>query len=405
MSNASTTAHQPRSRAASLGLWGLSAGVTGFYLIALARSVADAHSAAPLAPLPVERPPLSEAGVAPLVSVIVPARDEERNIRRCVESLLAQDYPNGEVIVVDDGSTDATPDLLEQLRQTPAGRRRLRVVRVETLPSGWAGKPHALHTGAQVASGDWLLFTDADTYHTPSALRSAVARAERDGADLFTIGTTQELPDFWNRVMMPIAFMGISFMYPPVLVNNAHSRVAIANGQFLLIRRAIYQALGGYDTDELRATVVDDLALARVVKRSGGRLLFVDGRGLVTTRMYQSLAEHWNGWGKNAVLGARGGAAAFALLAPGLPLITVAPVALLAGGVLQRNWQVTLAGAAPVAATLAYRAYLDRMLAIPLRYGLTHPLGGIVFTGILARAFWRKLRGTTVPWRGRSYAV
>jgi hypothetical protein len=232
-----------------------------------------------------------------------------------------------------------------------------------------------------------------------------VARAEREGADLFTIGTTQELPDFWNRVLMPIAFMGISFMYPPVLVNNARSRVAIANGQFLLIRRATYERLGGYDTDELRATVVDDLALARVVKRSGGRLLFVDGRGLVTTRMYRSLAEHWNGWGKNAVAGSRGGALSFALLAPGLPLITVAPFALLAGGLLRSDWRITLAGAAPVAATLSYRAYLDRMLAIPLRYGWTHPLGGVVFTCILVRSFWRKLRGETVPWRGRSYAV
>jgi chlorobactene glucosyltransferase len=408
LASRASIARQQRPRLTSLGLWSLSAGITGFYLVALARSIADAHSAAPLEPLPVENlapAASSRPTVAALVSVIVPARDEERNIRRCVESLLAQDYPNFEVIVVDDGSTDTTPALLEQMRQTPAGRERLRVVRVDELPSGWAGKPHALHTGAQVAAGDWLLFTDADTYHSPSALRSAVSRAECEGADLFTIGTTQELPDFWNRVMMPIAVMGISFMYPAVLVNNAHSRVAIANGQFLLIRRAVYQRLGGYDTDELRATVVDDLALARVVKRSGARLLFVDGRGLVTTRMYQSLGEHWNGWGKNAVLGARGGALSFALLAPGLPLITVAPVALLARGLLRRDWRMALAGGAPVAATLAYRAYLDRMLGIPLRYGLTHPLGGVVFTGILARALWRKLHGTTVPWRGRSYAA
>ncbi len=394
------------NRLATVGLWSLSVGVTGFYLMALARSLADARSAAPLTPLPVRRAALAPgAELPPRVSVIVPARDEERNIRRCVESLLAQDYANFEVIVVDDGSTDATPALLEQLRQTPAGRQRLRVARVARLPQGWAGKPHALHVGTQVASGEWLLFTDADTYHTPSALRSAVTRAINEGADLFTIGTTQELPDFWNRVLMPIAFMGISFMYPPVLVNNARSRVAIANGQFLLIRQATYERLGGYDTAELRATVVDDLALARVVKRSGGRLLFVDGRGLVTTRMYQSLAEHWNGWGKNAVIGSRGGVLTFALMAPGLLLITVAPFALLARGLLRRDRRMTLAAAAPVAVTLGYRAYLDHMLAIPLRYGWTHPLGGVVFAGIMARSLWRKLRGETVPWRGRSYAV
>ncbi|HZC04155.1 MAG TPA: glycosyltransferase [Ktedonobacterales bacterium] len=398
-------ARPQRPRLASLGLWGLSAGITGFYLVALARSVADAHSAAPLRRLPDGDTSFSDATQSPRVSVIVPARDEERNIVRCVESLLAQDYPNVEIIVVDDGSTDATPELLARLGQTPAGQKRLRVVRVDELPSGWAGKPHALHTGAQAATGAWLLFTDADTWHAQGALRSAMARAERDGADLFTIGTAQELPDFWNRVMMPIAYMGISFMYPPALVNNAHSQVAIANGQFLLIRRSTYERLGGYDTPELRGTVVDDLALARVVKRSGGRLVFTDGRGLVKTRMYQSLAEHWNGWGKNAVAGSRGGVAAFALLASGLPLITVGQFALLAAGVLRRDQRMTLAGAIPVVATLAYRAYLDRMLAIPLRYGWTHPLGGVVFTGILSRAFWRKLRGRTVPWRGRSYVA
>lgn len=391
-----------RQRLARWGLWTVSAGVTGFYLASLVRTVVDAYSAAPLAPAPKDAQPEADL---PRVSVIVPARDEERNIVRCVESLLAQDYPNFEIIVVDDGSTDATPALLARLRQTPAGRARLRVTRVEELPAGWAGKPHALHTGALLASGAWLLFTDADTKHAPDALRASVSRAVREGADLFTIGSRQEAPDFWNRVLMPIAYMGISFMYPPVLVNNPHSRVAIANGQYLLIRRAVYERLGGYDTPELRGTIVDDLKLAETLKRSGGRLLFVDGRDFVTTHMYHSLAEHWNGWGKNGAVGSRGGALGAALMAPGLPLITVGPFALLLSGVLRRDWRAALAGAIPVAALLGYRAYLDHLLRIPLRYGWTHPLGGLVFTGILTRSVWRQARGKTVPWRGRSYAV
>jgi chlorobactene glucosyltransferase len=305
--------------------------------------------------------------------------------------------------VVDDGSTDATPAILEELQRGAPGR--LRVVRMDALPSGWAGKPHALHVGAKQARGAWLLFTDADTVHAPAALRAAVTRAEREGADLFSIGAAQDLPGFWNRVLMPIAYMCISFMYPPVLVNSRRIPVAIANGQYLLIRHACYERIGGYDTDELRGTVVDDLALARTVKRRGGRLLLVDGRALVTTTMYRSLAGHWNGWSKNAVAGAPGGALSFALLAPGLPLITIAPFALLAVGLLRRDARLTLAGAAPVAATLGYRAYQDHMLGIPLTYGWTHPLGGAVFTAILARAFWYRLRGATVPWRGRSYAA
>ena len=398
----------PKGRGAKVALWGASAVASAFYLGLLAQSVADRRSAAPLRPLPPRRPHAAEEtspAAAPRVSMIVPARDEERNIEACVTSLLAQDYDNFEVIVVDDGSTDATPTILARLARTPEGQRRLRVARVEELPPGWAGKPHALHTGTRIASGAWLLFTDADTRHMPTALRSAVTRALSDGADLFSIGTDQELPDFWNRTLMPIAYMGISAQYPPALVNNPRSSIAIANGQFLLIRRAVYDGVGGYDTDELRATVVDDLALARVVKRSGGKLRFVDGRGLVSVRMYRSLQEHINGWGKNATIGSRGGAWLFPLIMIGLPVVTVWPFVALALGLLRRKPALAASGAAPVASALAYRAYLDHMLGIPLRYGWTHPLGGAVFTFILARSFWRKLRGGTVPWRGRSYAA
>ncbi len=397
-----------KRRVARVALWGVSAVASAFYLGMLAESVADWNSAPPLRPLPPRRPHTAECASlsgAPRVSVIVPARDEERNIEACVRSLLAQDYDNFEVIVVDDGSTDATPAILARLARTPAGQRRLRVARVEELPPGWAGKPHALHTGTRIASGEWLLFTDADTRHMPTALRSAVTRALSDGADLFTIGTTQELPDFWNRTLMPIAYMGISAQYPPAWVNNPRSPIAIANGQFLFIRRAMYDSVGGYDTDELRATVVDDLALARVVKRSGGKLRFVDGRGLVSVRMYHSLREHINGWGKNATIGSRGGAWLFPFFIVGLPSVTIWPFVALALGLLRGKPALAVSGAAPAAAALAYRAYLDRQLGTPLRYGLTHPLGGAIFTFIIARSFWRKLRGATVPWRGRSYAA
>jgi hypothetical protein len=126
---------------------------------------------------------------------------------------------------------------------------------------------------------------------------------------------------------------------------------------------------------------------------------------MVATRMYHTLSEHWNGWGKNAAAGSRGGVFAFVAQAIGLPLITIAPCIGLGAGLARRNTRLSLAGAAPVAAMLGYRAYLDASLRIPFRYGLTHPLGGAVFTAILVRSFWRKLRGVSVPWRGRSYAV
>lgn len=385
-------------------LWGYSLCATAFHLAALASALADTHSVAPLAPPPAVCPPRAASPAAwPRVSVIVPARDEQRHIRRCVESLLAQDYPDYEVIVVDDASTDATPALLRWLRQSPSGRERLRVVRVEAPPEGWAGKPYAMHIGAGLASGAWLLFTDADTCHAPSALRSAVARAEAERADLFTINTAQEHASFWNRALAPMVRMCTAVSYPLIRVNDPRSRLALANGQFMLARRAFYDWLGGYAAEELRGAIVDDVALARAVKLSGGRLLMVDGQKLVSTAMYRSLAEHWGGWSKNAVAASPWGALYFALLAPCFPLMTVGPFALLVAGLLRRDRRMSLAGALPVAAALGYRAYADRGLAIPLRYGWTHPIGGVVFSLILARSFWYRLRGVTVPWRGRSY--
>lgn len=432
------------------GLWGYTIGVVGLYLTLLMRFWRDMRRRAPLlaqtalppraAPdtlltfatrepatepaasiatpnatsvvmavgAPSTTPALltSPSGAAPRVSVIVPARNEQRDIWGCVASLLAQDYANLEVIVVDDASTDATPRLLDELCAIPAAQGgRLRALHVATLPDGWTGKPHALHIGATAASGEWLLFTDADTRHTPTALRVAVARAERDSVDLFSIITGQALPDFWNRAITPIAAMGISAMYPLGKVNDPRSRIALANGQFLLIRRAMYDAVGGYASPTLRATLLDDRDLAQTVKRAGGRLELLDGHTLVHTRMYRSLREAWAGWGKNAALGSRGGVVFFPLLILGLLLIGVGPFALAFVGLAWRRPALALAGGATVAAALAYRAPTDRSLGIPARYAWTHPLGAAIFTGILARSYWRRLSGKSVPWRGRSYSI
>src|SRR5262249_3798392 len=136
----------------------------------------------------------------PFISIIVPARNEERSILHCVESLLAQDYDNYEVIVVDDGSNDGTGFILDEMQRTHAQRERLSVLHLhEELPQGWAGKPHALHRGIEQAHGEWLLFTDADTWHMSNALRSAITQALTEQCDMLTLGITQELPSFWER--------------------------------------------------------------------------------------------------------------------------------------------------------------------------------------------------------------
>ena len=385
-------------------LWLYAGGVVGFYALAARRSrpVGEPLRTEGSHTEPDGRTPQEEINL-PLVSVIVPARNEERNITGCVESLLAQTYPHFEVIVVDDGSTDGTPRLLHTLERENISGHALRVIRVDELPAGWAGKPHALHTGASGARGEWLLFTDADTRHEQRALATTVREALARGLDLLSLGTTQELPDFWGRVLMPLAYMGISFMYPERKVNDPKSDVAIANGQYIMLRRAMYERVGGYAAARLRATVLDDRDLAVEVKRSGGRMALLDGRGLVSTRMYHSLAEHWDGWGKNAYAGSRGGVMFFIAMVVGLPLITIAPFLLPLLALRRRLRGAAIAGCGALLAALWYRRQIDDGLGIPRWYGWTHPLGGAIFTGILARSFWRVRTGQGVVWRGRTY--
>lgn len=348
--------------------------------------------------------------IGPTVSIIVPARNEEQNIERCVRSLLEQDYEHYEVIAVDDGSTDSTGHILDELAQTHPNGHRLWVLRLRDLPEGWAGKPHAIHRGVQEAQGEWLLFTDADTWHAPNCLRSAITQAIREGADLFTLASEQELPSFWDRTLMPMAYLGISMLYPPRKANDPKSKVAIANGQYILIRRSTYTITGGYARPDLRATLLDDRDLAQIVKQTGFKLRFVDGGGLVRVHMYKSLNEIWRGWRKNAYLGNRGGLAFVALQLIGLPMISLMPfllplVTLLSGGRRgSRNVrQSLLLATLELGPLFAYRTWLNRMMRVPWYYTLTHPLAGAIFTGILGQSAWRVLTGRGVDWRGRQY--
>ncbi len=388
-------------------IWLYALGVGAFYLIIWRRTAPNKQDRLhPL--LPSDKGERRRDEQTPLISVIVPARNEEENIVRCVSSLLEQDYERYEVIVVDDGSTDKTSSILDELAHTHPNRQRLWVLRLRDLPTGWAGKPHAIHRGVQEAQGDWLLFTDADTWHAPNCLRSAVVQAMQEQADMFTLSAEQELPAFWDRTLMPMAYLGISMLYPPRQVNNPRSKVAVANGQYILIRRAVYEVVGGYARPDLRGTLLDDRDLARVIKETGFRLRFVDGSGLVHVHMYKNLDEIWRGWRKNAYLGNRGGLLFVALQLLGLPMISIGPfllplLMLFLKKKLISEQEAVLISATELAPLLAYRFWLNRMLNVPWYYALTHPLAGGIFTAILGQSSWRVVMGKGVDWRGRDY--
>jgi chlorobactene glucosyltransferase len=349
---------------------------------------------------------------APLISVCIPARNEERNIRACVESILAQDYPNFEVIVLDDRSTDATPEILRQL-SAPDGR--LKVIQGPDLPKGWAGKPHALFQASAASRGlpgAWLCFVDADTFLSPATLSSCYTKAIETKADMFTIMTFQILGSFWERAVMPIVMTALSVGFSPRKVNDPNSKDAIANGQFILIKRSVYDAIGGHES--VKDQIVEDKAISEQVKWNGYRLIVADGHSVARTRMYTSLHEMWEGWTKNIYLGLSDRSSLMLLGVFGAFLALVAALILPLWPVLGIIWYwqgggwlaLTIIAQALILWTIVIyaRTRVASGMGISPWYALTLPLGAAVFAAMMFNSTWKVLSGKGVTWKGRMYA-
>ncbi len=343
----------------------------------------------------------------PFVSVVVPARNEAVNIGPCVESLAASSYSHFEIVVVDDGSEDGTADLA---RAAGAGRARsLRVIAGDPLPEGWLGKAWACAQGAQVAEGELLLFTDADTLHGPDLLARAVAAMEEDQGDLLTVLGRQIMGSFWERLVQPQMFLALFFRFFDVdrAAASGRWRDVIANGQFLLFRRDAYEALGGHAA--VRDQIAEDLAFAQIVVRGGRRLRLRMAELELSTRMYRSLGEIVAGWSKNFYVGG------VATMPPRLRRF-VAPVSTVAGGMLWLAPPVALVAAlagiggagllvwalVTVGASLALWTLFTRRMGAPAAYGLLYPLGAVVGMWIFLRSWWQ---GRKIAWKGRAYVL
>ena len=352
---------------------------------------------------------------APMISICVPARNEEKNIRRCVEALLAQTYPNFEIIVLDDRSTDSTAEILDELllsvREQAPALQKLRVLHGSDLPPGWAGKPHALYQAAASARGEWLCFVDADTFSAPEAIASCYVKALETKADLFTIMTFQELGSFWEKVLMPLVMTALSVGFSPRKVNDPNRRDAVANGQFILIKRSVYDAIGGHE--KVKDQIVEDKALSEQVKWNGYRLIIADGYALARTRMYTSLPQMWEGWTKNIYLGLRDTPSMLLLGAFGATLALIAALFLPVWPILGLLWYLNGGGLLAVGvivkslivwgALLFARANVCGGLGISRWYSLTVPLGAGLFAAIMLTSAWKVLSGQGVTWRGRVY--
>ncbi len=346
---------------------------------------------------------------APLISICIPARNEERNIGRCVQAALAQDYPNFEIIVLDDRSTDATAEILRQLA---AQNDKLRVLHGSDLPPGWAGKPHALHQAAKSARGEWLCFVDADTFLVPQAISSCYAKAIETQADLFTIMTRQIMGTFWEKVVMPLVMTALSVGFSPRKVNDPKRRDAIANGQFIMIKRTIYDAIGGHES--VKDQIVEDKAISEKVKWGGYRLVVANGMQFAQTRMYTSLPSMWEGWTKNIYLGLRDHPSLILLGTFGAMLSLIAALFMPLWPVLGLLWFLNGGGWMAIGviikslivwgALLFARGMTARGMGISVWYAFTTPLGAGVFAAMMLTSAWKVLSGKGVTWKGRTYS-
>ena len=340
------------------------------------------------------------------VAVIVPARDEAANIERCLRSLVAQTYPVARlrIIVIDDHSRDLTFAIASALAQT---HPQLTVTRSPPLPLRWVGKSHACWIGARAVAEDvdWLCFVDADVWAEPALIASAIAGADAKALDLLSLAPRQELQSFAERLVMPCGLYLLAFCQDLRALQARDSSEVTATGQFMLVRRVCYEAVGGHAA--VRGAICEDLILARLLKRSGGHAILEDGRRLLSTRMYRGWSSLWIGIAKNLseMLGGPLRTIALAVAAVALawaaflvPLNDALHCAQGSSGSCVALIPAALGSAAAFGLHIAGASYFG----VPPWYGLLFPLGYSAGALIAIDSVRRRLSGR-ISWKGRTY--
>ncbi len=340
----------------------------------------------------------------PLVSVVLPARNEAAHIAPCIESLRTTTWPAWELVVVNDGSTDATGELARAAARDDA---RVLVIDAPPLADGWFGKQWACHAGMQHARGKLLLFTDADTRHQPELLTRLVHTRAVRGADLISVSGNQEMVTFWERAVQPVVFALILLRFGGArAIESARSPAdVIANGQCFLMTREAYHAIGGHAA--VRDSVAEDLMLAQRTVQSGRRVSLVLGRDQLSTRMYDGLGALVRGWRKNVYAGGRLamkggpiGRVLFPVALVGFPLAIAAPFLMLPWAVVPGETALRWWAGISCASMLLAFAAAARFGRVPLWRALLAPIGALAFAGICTSAI---VRGRSVEWKGRAY--
>lgn len=330
----------------------------------------------------------------PTVDVIIPARNEEDCLGRCLQSLVTQQGISFRITVVDDGSTDRTRVIAESFPE-------VRVLSAGELRPGMTGKVNALVTGAAGSVAEWLLFTDADTFHYPGSLAASVREAESRRVDLFSYSPEQETASWWEWAVMPLVFADLVRTYSSERINDPSDPTVAANGQYILVRREVYEPLGGHSV--LPLNVLEDIELAKIFKVSGHRIWFGYGGGMVRTRMYRTFSAMWEGWSKGlAILFRRP-----VLLAARRAIEFVAIALLIMGGLaMMAQHHVSRGVLLFVIGSLFYLIFLFRIRQahFPWKANLMAFIGLPIYVSLLLRSHLHFNRRGELTWKGRKYS-
>ena len=337
--------------------------------------------------------------VHPFVSICVPARNEQRDIEACLTSLLEQEYPNFEVIVVDDHSTDNTPNIIQSLQERFDS---LVAIQGAELPCDWYGKPFALHQAGKKARGELLLFTDADPVFQPNALKTAVGLMQSHQLDMLSLLPRAEFGSFWERTIQPVIFAFITALTRFKQVNDQKSKSAMGVGAFIMLRGEAYNRVGGHEP--LKQAILEDIGMARLMKRSGAKIMLADGRELYSIRMYHSLKEIWVGWRKNIFLAMKKSIFKTFYTIFGLLGFVVTPW-LLAGVymMLESGLMEQVLAWSGLGLVVVTKYVLCHELNLEKRYLLLFPLGAVMTTLIMINSMIHVLFRGQSEWRGRTY--
>ena len=339
--------------------------------------------------------PASDAD-CPRISILLAARDEEEKLPAALATLMEIDYPDLEVIAVDDRSQDSTGRILERFA---AAHPRLRVVHITQLPAGWLGKPHALQKAYAASTGDWLLFTDADVRFKHDALRRAIALVKARNLEHLTLMGDVEMVGFWETVLITFFGMAFHIATDPYRVANPHSRAYVGVGAFQLLKRAAYEASGTHR--RLAMEVVDDMKLGKIVKQSGFRSSAGVAQDFVVVRWHAGLGNLVRGVTKNFFAGVGYSVPLVAIAVVALLLMNVAPIF---GVFFGQGWTRVFAVAAFVIA-LCFHTGVDIGMRVSPFYAFTHPLGALLFSYMLIRSTVVTLKQGGIIWRDTFYPL